>query len=114
MMFTSHLFPELYNFAVVVEPKSSWRGGVVVRSLGLRSEGCLRGRHRTWPKMGTGNLMLTLTLRLTKQLAEILLVASCYRNQEKKRRCFDRVGLGDWRAYSIFSLATNIVKVSST
>ena len=39
MIFTSHLFPELYNFAVVVEPKSSWRGCVVVRSLGLRSEG---------------------------------------------------------------------------
>ena len=39
MIFTSHLFPELHNFAVVVEPKSSWRGGVVVRSLGLRSDG---------------------------------------------------------------------------
>ena len=65
MIFTSHLFPELYNFAVVVESKSSWRGGVVVRSLGLRSEVFPRGKHRTWPKMGTGNLMLTVTLRLT-------------------------------------------------
>lgn len=38
-MFMSHLFGELYNFAVVVESKSSWRGGVVVKSLRLRSDG---------------------------------------------------------------------------
>lgn len=67
MIFTSHLFPELYNFAVVVESKSSWRGGVVVRSLALRSEGLPLRQASNLAKngYGTGNLMLTVTLRLT-------------------------------------------------
>lgn len=51
-MFTSHLFGELYNFAVVVESKSSWRGGVVVRSLALRSEGLPLRQASNLPKNG--------------------------------------------------------------